>query len=82
MGLCGLRNLGNTCYMNSAIQCLSHAFEITRHFLDNSFKLGINYKNPLGSKGKFVSNFAYLMKRLWLDSKTTYSPYAFKKLIA
>lgn len=37
-GLTGLRNLGNTCYLNSSIQCLSHTLPLTEYLLRGNYK--------------------------------------------
>ena len=33
----GIQNMGNTCYMNSAIQCLSNVLELTCYFISGKF---------------------------------------------
>ena len=35
-GVCGSYNLGNTCFMNSSIACLSNCSELTAYFLSKN----------------------------------------------
>ena len=47
-GVCGGHNLGNTCFMNSSIACLSNCTELTTYFLTGKYKSDINTKNKEG----------------------------------
>jgi len=77
-GLAGLENLGNSCYMNCSLQCLSNIKEMTDYFISQKYLSEINEKNPLGMKGKIAKKYAYLVKRLWLENKRDLAPYSLK----
>lgn len=77
-GLCGLNNLGNTCFMNSAIQCLSNVPSLTEYMLSGQWKEELNCENPLGMHGEIASSYAELIKNMWSGKNATTVPRQFK----
>jgi ubiquitin C-terminal hydrolase len=81
----GLDNIGNTCYMNSALQCLAHAKPLTKFFLD-----GLNQSTSDNDKciepdwnqfyniGTVTGAYADVLRNLWLPDKTKYYSSSFR----
>lgn len=81
-GLKGLSNLGNTCYMNSALQCLTHVEELVAYFLSGHYEQDVNTSNPIGYGGNVARAFARLLRALYGHEDTrSVSPVQFKATI-
>ncbi|THH21501.1 hypothetical protein EW146_g63 [Bondarzewia mesenterica] len=60
-GTLGLGNMGNTCFMNSALQCLAHTKELIDYFLSGVYKEELNTDNPLGMNGEIAESFVHTL---------------------
>ena len=83
-GLTGLKNLGNSSYINSIIQCLSNTPELMYYYVSGLYKKDIRLSE--GKKkgfvpGKLSKEFADLLGKMWIDSKKIVNPQDIKYAI-
>lgn len=76
-GLSGLINMGNTCYLNAAIQCLSNTQPLTELFVSKRYLEEINI---IKKEAMVCREYARLTEALWED-QCIVKPESFKKTI-
>jgi len=73
-GVTGLNNLGNTCYMNAALQVVSSTRILADYFKSNSHLFELNRTNPLGMKGHIAKRYGDLVRDMWSGETRTIAP--------
>lgn len=83
LSVTGLRNLGNTCYINSMVQCLFSTKSFRDLFLSNEYERYLNMNNkqisPNTRKLSLSRSLNILFRKMYLNGGCSVVPIAFLK---
>jgi ubiquitin carboxyl-terminal hydrolase 8 len=81
-GSVGMHNLGNSCFLNSIVQCLNHIEPLTLYFMKGAYMKDLNRANPLGSGGRVATAYAGLLREMWGGKFSALAPRMLKQTVA
>jgi ubiquitin carboxyl-terminal hydrolase 31 len=85
-GVTGLKNHGNTCFINAVLQCISHTDVLAEYFVLDRYKVDLSRRNKLnskkfGTKGEITEQLALLLKALWACQYSPELSTGFKQVV-